>query len=288
MTADAQLRASHTWSTFIILSAEKSLEEKVRGDGGEWYGGMAARIPDIDISGVDRAVDQAVMAKIQAIDRNFGHAGPAFVEAMIEAGIHQQAQTIRAGINTAASKIAGEGADGAMVRAASPFAILLTAGRMARQFGLLPAGMDIDGAIRWAWARFQKSTDAVALDPETQAVTNLRSWVAERWGSDIQPTDPEEGTRATNRNALGWYDDEAVYIPAHRIVEAAGGTLKEIEIGRALEAQKLIAKTKDQDCFFVAYVPRVGKVKAYALRRDEFRMAARHEPAFAVHSGGRA
>ncbi|TXN73422.1 DUF927 domain-containing protein [Methylobacterium sp. WL6] len=288
MTADAQLRASHTWSTFIILSAEKSLEEKVRGDGGEWYGGMAARIPDIDISGVDRAVDHAVMAKIQAVDRNFGHAGPAFVKAMIEAGIHQQAQTIRAGINTTASKIAGEGADGAMVRAASPFAILLTAGRMARQFELLPAAMDIDGAIRWAWARFQKSTDAVALDPETQAVTNLRAWVAERWGSDIQATEPEEGTRAANRNALGWYDDEAVYIPAHRIVEAAGGTLKEIEIGRALKAQGLIRKTKDEDCFFVAYVPRVGKVKAYALRRDEFRMSARHEPAFAVHSGGRA
>ncbi|TXM66518.1 DUF927 domain-containing protein [Methylobacterium sp. WL12] len=288
MTADAQLRASHTWSTFIILSAEKSLEEKVRGDGGEWYGGMAARIPDIDISGVDRAVDHAVMAKIQAVDRNFGHAGPAFVEAMIEAGIHQQAQTIRAGINTAASKIAGEGADGAMVRAASPFAILLTAGRMARQFGLLPAGMDIDGAIRWAWERFQKSTDAVALDPETQAVTNLRAWVAERWGSDIQATDPEEGTRATNRNALGWYDDRAVYIPAHRIVEAAGGTLKEAEIGRALHAQGLIAKAKDHDCFFVAYVPRVGRVKAYALRRDEFRMSAQHEVAFAVHSGGRA
>ncbi|MCJ2042930.1 DUF927 domain-containing protein [Methylobacterium sp. J-059] len=244
MTADAQLRASHTWSTFIILSAEKSLEEKVRGDGGEWYGGMAARIPDIDISGVDRAVDHAVMAKIQAVDRNFGHAGPAFVEAMIEAGIHQQAQTIRAGINTAASKIAGEGADGAMVRAASPFAILLTAGRMARQFGLLPAGMDIDGAIRWAWARFQKSTDAVALDPETQAVTNLRAWVAERWGSDIQAIDPEEGARATNRNALGWYDDDAVYIPAHRIRVVMAGTIQVVQIAPDVWSQVCVLRAQ--------------------------------------------
>src|SRR4051812_6505415 len=29
MTADAQLRPSYSWSTFVLLSAEKSLEEKV-------------------------------------------------------------------------------------------------------------------------------------------------------------------------------------------------------------------------------------------------------------------
>lgn len=66
----------------------------------------------------------------------------------------------------------------------------------------------------------------------------------------MQPTEPEEGTRAANRNALGWYDDAMVYIPAHRIVEAAGGILKETAIGRALDAQGLIAKRKDTDCNF--------------------------------------
>ena len=287
MTADAQLRASHTWSTFVILSAEKSLEEKVRGDGGEWYGGMATRIPDVDITGVDRAVDQAVMAQIQAVDQNFGHAGPAFIRALVAHGMHRQADEIRKGINLAADRLAGPGADSALRRAALPFAILATAGRLARKFGVLPDVVDVENAVRWAWAKFNTSTDAAALDPETQAVANLRAWVAERWNTEVQPTEPEDGVRTANRNALGWYDDDAVYIPAHRIVEAAGGTLKEVEIGRALDAQGLIAKRKAADCYFLAYVPKIGKLKAYALHRSEFRSTTREEPPFAVHEGGR-
>lgn len=287
MSADAQLKASHTWSTFVVLSAEKSLEEKVRGDGGEWYGGMAARIPDIDITGVDRAVDQTVMQRIQAVDQHYGHAGPAFVRELIAKGLHRQADQIRQGINQTADKIAGPGADSAMRRAALPFAILLSAGRLARSFGLLPANVDVEGAVKWAWSRFGTSSDAAALDPETQAVANLRSWVAERWNSDVHPVEADEGIRIPARQALAWYDDSTVYIPANRIVEAAGGTMKETEIGRALNAQGLIAKRKSQDCYFVAFIPKIGKVKAYAVPRSEFRMATRDEPAFTVHEGGR-
>ncbi|KQT56093.1 hypothetical protein ASG52_24550 [Methylobacterium sp. Leaf456] len=288
MGAEAQLRTSYTWSVFVIFSAEKSLEEKVRGDGGEWAGGMAVRIPDVDISGINRAVDQAVLDQIGAIDRNFGHAGPAFVEALIAAGLHLKASEIRQGITQAAQAIAGAGADGKHVRAALPFAILSTAGKLAQRLGVLPEAVDVGRAVRWAWERFTKSTDAVALDPEQQATTNLRAWIAERWGSSIHPTMPDDGARPPNRDALGWYDETAVYLPAQRIVEAAGGALKEIEIGRALDAQGFIAKTKDADCYFVSFVPKIGKIKAYALSRSAFGRTTRDEPAFAVHSGGRA
>ncbi|MGH1592295.1 DUF927 domain-containing protein (plasmid) [Methylobacterium phyllosphaerae] len=288
MTADTQLRASHTWSTFIVLSAEKSLEEKVRGDGGEWYGGMAARIPDIDITNVDRAVDQAVMARIQACDQHYGHAGPAFVRKIIDLGFHRRAEEIRQAINQAADVLAGPGADSAMRRAALPFAILMNAGLMACRFGILPANVDVKGTVDWAWGKFGVSTDAAALNPEEQAVSCLRAWVAERWDSEVLPTEIEFGTKAPNRNASAWYDDTAVYIPAHRIVEAAGGTLKETEVGRALDAQGLIAKRKDKDCNFHTFVPKVGRFKVYALRRSEFRIATREEPsAFTVHAGGR-
>ncbi len=57
MNADAELRASYEWKTFGILSAETSLEEKIRSDGGEWTAGQAVRIPDIDVTGINRRVD---------------------------------------------------------------------------------------------------------------------------------------------------------------------------------------------------------------------------------------
>ena len=288
MGADAQLRTSYTWSTFVLFSAEKSLEEKVRGDGGEWAGGMAVRVPDIDISGINRAVAQDVLDSIATVDRNYGHAGPAFVEAMVAAGLHRQAQEIRRGIDKTARAIAGADADGKHVRAALPFAIIETAGRIAQQVGILPASVDVGRAVRWAWSRFCDSSDAVALDPEQQATVNLRAWIAERWGSSIHPTVPDDGARQSMRDALGWYDDDAVYIPTQRLVEAAGGALKEIEIGRALAAQGFIAKKHDASCLYVSYIPKIGKVKAYALSRRAFGRSDENGVRLGVFAGGRA
>ncbi|GJD45932.1 hypothetical protein AFCDBAGC_3810 [Methylobacterium cerastii] len=67
---------------------------------------------------------------------------------MIAAGMHREPHTVREGINAAATKLAGEGADGAMVGTASPFFILLTTGCLARRFSLLPVDMDVEGAVR--------------------------------------------------------------------------------------------------------------------------------------------
>ncbi|SDO59121.1 Uncharcterized protein, DUF927 family [Methylobacterium phyllostachyos] len=288
MGADAQLRTSYTWSTFVLFSAEKSLEEKVRGDGGEWAGGMAVRVPDIDISGINRAVAQDVLDSIATVDRNYGHAGPAFVEALVAAGLHRQAQEIRRGIDKTARSIAGVEADGKHVRAALPFAILDTAGRLAQRLGILPAELDVARAVRWAWSRFGDSSDAIALDPEQQATMNLRSWIAERWGSSIHPTVPDDDGRRSMRDALGWYDEDAVYIPTQRLVEAAGGALKEIEIGRALASQGFIAKKHDASCLYVSYIPKIGKVKAYALSRKAFGRSDEDGLRFGVYAGGRA
>ncbi|MGU3663944.1 DUF927 domain-containing protein [Methylobacterium sp. A49B] len=284
MSAAGALRPSHTWSTFVFLSSEKSLEEKIRGDGGEWYGGMAARIPDVDITGVDRAVDAAVRARIQAVDEHFGHAGPTFVAALIEHGGVRQVQKIRDGIDENVAVLAGLDADASLKRAALPFAILTAAGTLAQRFGILPDGLDIHGAIHWAWGRFRASTDAMALDPETQATALLRSYIAQHWDSSIYSTEPMEGGRAPGQKARGWYDAETVYIPREDLVAAAGGTLKEVEVARALDRQGFIAKRKSERHLCVAYVPKLGKVAAYALCRKEFGREARRA-AFSGHDG---
>ncbi|NEU14899.1 DUF927 domain-containing protein, partial [Methylobacterium sp. BTF04] len=154
MNANVEFRNSRTWSTFILLSAEKSMEEKVRAEGGGWTGGMTARIPDVDITGVDRNVPPAALTQVHSVDQHFGHAGPAFVEALIANGVHNQVTELRAGIMNAANVLAGEGADSSLVRAALPFAILTFAGNLAKKFEILPDVVDVAGTVRWAWAKF--------------------------------------------------------------------------------------------------------------------------------------
>ena len=62
--AQSALRARCSWQTFVILSSECGLEAKIRGDGGAWLAGMAVRVADIDVTGVNRAVTQATLDAI--------------------------------------------------------------------------------------------------------------------------------------------------------------------------------------------------------------------------------
>src|SRR5205085_7679595 len=151
---------------FMILSAEHSLEEKIRSDGGEWRAGMAVRVVDIDVTDVDRNVSGDIRGHIDGINQNYGHAGPAFIRGLIEHGLHLQAGELRNRINTAARKLAGEEADSARIRAAMPFALLCIAGQLAKTFRLIHGEAAVKEAVRWAWERFEKSSDALALDPE--------------------------------------------------------------------------------------------------------------------------
>ncbi|WP_336490128.1 DUF927 domain-containing protein [Methylobacterium nigriterrae] len=271
MSENATQKRGYNWATHVVLSSEKSLEEKITGDGGEFTPGMAVRIPDIDVTGVNRDVDRETLEKIDAVRRNYGHAGPAFVQALVAEGLHRDPEQIRAGVRLYQDTLAGTDAGSAMKRAAEPFAILMVAGEMAREFGLLPRETNIGGAIRWAWRRFQKSSDAVALDPKAQVVASIRAWIAERWGSSIHPTVSDEASRVPFRDAVGWYDGKAVYIPAHRIMEASGNVLKETEVARALNEMGFIVAQKDREHLSVGYIPGIRqKLKAYALCRTEF------------------
>ena len=284
MNADSSLRETYNWSTFGMFSCECSLEEKVSSEGGEWKAGMAVRFPDIDVTGVNGKVDRPTLDAIDGIERNYGHAGPAFVRALVEHGLHRQASALRERIFKAAGFIAGT-TDSKTVRAAIPFALLLVAGELAVRFELAPADTRIEEAVQWAWDRFKRSSDAAALDPETQTITNLRQWIAERWDVTIKPVGVGEVNN--NREAHGWYDDRAVYIPKGRIREAAGNALKESQIGKILDEHGLLAARPEPDRYYIRTVPKAGKVPAYALSRKEFGRSQYdiHADGFTVHEG---
>jgi hypothetical protein len=285
MTAGAKLKTPYAWNTFAILSGECSLEEKVRGDGGQWAAGMPVRFPDIDVTSVNRNAEQGVLDAINAACRNHGHAGLAFVKALVEAGVHRDPDGLRESINQAARKLAGPGADSALIRAATSFALLVVAGQLAKAFGLLPASMEVSEAVNWAWCRFLASTDAVVLNPEDQAIGNIIRWIAERWGVTIRHVDGDGGVR----DAVGWYDGSTVYLPTTRIREAAGGALKEQQIAKVLNDRGLLAKRGSMTRLAVGYVPKVGHIQAYALPRAHFGRStnAAGESPFTVHDGGR-
>jgi len=290
MKSDATLRPSYGWSTFAILSAECSLEDKVLADNGQWRAGMAARIPDVDVTDVDRHVDPTTLRLIDQVEENYGHAGPAFVRGLIEHEIHSRPHALLDRVSMASREIAGADADSATARAAMPFALLFVAGQLAKAFGIIPRNALTDEESLWGWERFQQSTDSRALDPEAQALDSLRRYIAERWDVTIRHVDPSP-FKSNSREVVGWYDDTAVYIPKKRMPEAIGHVLKDTQIGRLLDRQGLLAKRSESDRYTVSWVPKVGRIECYALRRSEFgrREQANEEPRFTlVHEAANA
>ena len=291
LSSEAVLRQRCSWTTFILLSGECSLEEKVCEDNGQWMAGMAVRILDVDVTTVNRAVPQDVLARIDGILKHHGHAGPAFVRRLVEHGYHGRPDDLRQTILNAARRIAGGDADSMRIRAATVFALLLVAGGLAKDFGLLPQTTDVEGVVKWGWQQFDQSSDALALKPEEQIIVNLTTWVAQRWDVTIKPiepgVDPYGHIRTNNRDALGWYDDEAVYLPTNAIRQAAGGALKETQIARILDEKGYLAKRESAKRLAVRYVPRVGKSQCYALSKGRFGWGSDEEPELTVLGGGR-
>jgi phage/plasmid primase-like uncharacterized protein len=213
LNAGAMLKQRYAWSTYAVLSSECSLEEKVRSDGASWIAGMAVRIVDVDVTDVDRSVPTDLMRVIAGVEKNYGHAGPAFVAKLIERKRHHVLDALREEVIDAARTLAGPDADAARLRAATCLALPLVAGRMAQDFDLLPWSIDLDGAIKWSWDRFTRSSDADALAPDEQAITNIRAWIAERWDVTIKSVDTGADSydrKLNNREAVAWYDATAI------------------------------------------------------------------------------
>jgi hypothetical protein len=273
MTPGAILKQRYAWSTYALLSSECSLEEKVRADGAAWIAGMAVRILDVDVTDVDRSVSAATLRAIGEVENHCGHAGPAFVERLVAAGLHHTPDTLRDRILEQARELVGTRSDSARLRAATCLALPLIAGRLAQDFNLLPWSVDIEAPVRWAWERFEKSSDAEALTPDEQAVASLRAWIAERWDVTIKSVDigfESYDRKLNNREAVAWYDDATIYVPAQRLREAAGETLKTQQIVKALADRDLLATRQDQRRATVRWVPKIGRIDAYALKRSEF------------------
>jgi hypothetical protein len=99
-------------------------------------------------------------------------------------------------------------------------------------------------------------------------VISIRQYIAERW--DVTIKNVTDGKGVNNREAVGWYDQDTVYLPINRITEAAGGALKEQRTAAVLDQGGYLTRRGGPKRIAIRYVPRVGYVDCYALRRSKF------------------
>ncbi len=100
--------------------------------------------------------------------------------------------------------------------------------------------------MTWAWKRFAASSDGQALSPGDQALSSMRRWIAECWDVTIKGTpsaaavNHAEG-RTNNREAVGWYNADTVYLLVPWARDAAGGAVGDYQQDGAMQGIALLA-----------------------------------------------
>lgn len=275
------LQTTLMWRCFLLSSGEQTIEQRIVMDGGKYQAGMAVRIPDVDITGVNTDVDKDRVDAIKSgLLNHYGHAGVAFAIALVEGNMHKNPDAMRERINMTARAIIGKDGDGRLLRAAIPFAIVQVAGELACEFGILPQAINPGETVAWAWQASITSSDVSALDPHEAVLSHLRKWVTTRINSTIKRVqrpfedvslekDHRVARLASATLTTGWYDDKCIYIPTEHIAKATGDLYSKQQIGHIFSEAGLIAKRKDARKATVDYVPLVGRVKCYALHIDQ-------------------
>lgn len=220
MNANAELRPRLTWRTMALSTGELSLADHVR-EVGQVFAGQELRFLDIL---ADAGKDQGAWAELRgaaspaafanalnaATETHYGHAGPAFVRALIEGG---EAAMVQAGsVRAEFLKRACRAADAAQVRrGADRFAVVAAAGELATRFGLTDWPPDTAStaclAVFEGWARdFGRSGSR----EEREIVVRMASAIEQHGASHFAPrrtSGSAERERTQSIEQWGWQED---------------------------------------------------------------------------------
>lgn len=147
---DGSIRAPMTWRVLTLSTGELPMAAKVAEDRQRRaYAGQAVRLLDIpadagrgfgvfDGPGPDGSPAQLAEALQKAATSAYGHAGPAFVRALLDLGFEEARQFVADFVQRFVAEHVSSDVDGQVRRAASRLGIIAAAGELAISFGIVP------------------------------------------------------------------------------------------------------------------------------------------------------
>lgn len=231
------LRDGAVWNTFVTMSVEESIAQKIRGAGDVVTTGLGARLLELDVTGTPLFADEFA-AKLRDIKNHTGHAGPEFVKALMAKGYHKEPATLVKLIDERTAMLI-EDTPADQPRAARIAAVAWMVAEIAVEIGLIPdvfpseiaeeiMPQTEDGAegfeplddrtpeqktadstrtpaemlaVRlWRESRKAESADS---RPEANLIQTLRKNLITRRGVDVVEFDPAERDRP-NRPVKAW------------------------------------------------------------------------------------
>ncbi|WP_448326739.1 DUF927 domain-containing protein [Sulfitobacter sp. M13] len=237
------------YNPFVVMSSEFGIKQEIESGGGKYRAGLVARFPDIDVSG-GVSVDKVSRDIMEAVNHNYGHAGPAFIKYLISSGVVKDKAKLVREVDAIIAQLS-QGKAAVIARAAKPFAIAQRAGELAADALLL--GDDIAAAkhavrtaVKAAWDVFSSSDEAGTASSGDALLDRITSKFQGMWDRTIIAAGgiASNGTsvgEAEGKDArgtpLGWYDDEHIYLDWSQLEDPStslGVAVKRVELVKVL------------------------------------------------------
>lgn len=292
LTAAAAERKVRRWSTCITISEEIGFADKVKRDGRNPAAGAVARIWEIDVDDAE-LLDDNTVAKLDGIKLHYGHAAPVFIQHLIDTGYAKDVDRLRQRVKDAEASLSAEGDAPQRRRVAGAAAILLIAGELAKEAGLISEGYDLRSTVKRVLER-SYARMARDMDPIETALVNLRESVLRRLGVDIRELDydqevvhreviayfgyPEGPAAFTSSDKRRSMDERVYFIPMDQLMALGGGNVTAKAIARELNKQSYLL-TPDKKNSLWPNTPRGQKISHYRVSGAFFHAV---EPKIAV------
>ncbi|MBY6104067.1 DUF927 domain-containing protein [Marinobacter nauticus] len=268
-------RESQRWRIMLLSSGERTLGSHMGEANQKAKAGQSARLLDIPATnrryGLFDYLHSHKSARAladylkQATNQHYGHAGPAFVAALLEDSRdlkHRYAAIMMASEFT--------GRDGLESRAAGTFALIAMAGELATDYGL--TGWDNGAAIEAALEMFAawREHRGQGQDETSQILVSIREFIAKHGSARFAPKDDPDSHQGARDRAGYWLDHSGGRIHMffnHGLREAATG----FELKRILAALDAAGWIVDHDHGKKSKKTRIGNDThgLYWIRPDE-------------------
>jgi putative DNA primase/helicase len=292
-------RAAATWRAFFLSSGEIGLADLAVRDGrgtARPGAGQEVRILDIEADagkglGLFDAIGATASAELlartikEAAGVSYGTAGPAFVAAVIAAGVDDCRRFVAKGIDAFTAEQLPANAGGQAWRAARRFALVAMAGELACKLGVLPwpegeAGKAVAGLLQhWLGAR-----GGAGASEDGAAVAQVRAFLERHGSSRFEVIrDTLEGGEVLGDgraviNRIGFYrvDDETglrvFYVMSEGWKEICAG-LDWRRTAALLGDRGILKRDANGGNTRPVHLPTIGKARVYVIQPAIFTTA---------------
>lgn len=287
---DGELRDTKTWNTFVVMSNETTIPNKLAKENVTFTPGLSSRLIDVNVDEIAKQnVDPGVMAEIDdALKANYGHIVPELAQYLLHEGLVNPSKIL--------SLIIKEG-DGIfrrtntkvtnsnLVRQVRPLAVCCLAGKLLKEAGLAPQSLNPEQVCDWAWSTFA-GDGTLNTDPMERAIGSLVGWLMRNNDVKLQHVDgvrPNSGLSYT-QPAEAWYDDTRFWIPYDGVCRICGIDLEPKTLAKALQARGML-ETQQADRLYWKAIPGFrgagdsAKGKFLAIRKSALTVGAQEGPA---------